>query len=201
MTKIANKIFKLQQKIDGMKSDKKGHGFNYSSVPAIMKAFDEANKELKLALVWSVEDGRLEPIETKDKNGTHKEYAVGSKVILKVIDSESGEFVEYSEYFYDNDKSTSYASGGKNTYATRYLMFKLFGVMSEDADPNARTYTGRSTFDRNKWIETFSNHKEQEKLKAKYNEIAKEMGENNWFQWDRVKNNVLEKLVEAASKK
>lgn len=123
MKNIATALLKVQQSLDPIHKGKKGYGYTYADLPAVLNAVVDVLNQNGVVVVQS-----------PDK--TEKNAAC---IVTRLIHADSGEEItSVIEVPFDADNkqkmSVAQAYGSAITYAKRYALVSMLGVATEDDD-------------------------------------------------------------------
>jgi len=123
MKEIATALLKVQQSLDPIYKGKKGYGYTYADLPAVLNAVVDVLNQNGVVVVQS-----------PDK--TDKSAAC---IVTRLIHADSGEEItSVIEVPFEADNkqkmSVAQAYGSAITYAKRYALVSMLGVATEDDD-------------------------------------------------------------------
>lgn len=121
MKTIATALLKVQQELDPVHKGRKGYGYNYADLPAVMDACLEALNKAGVVVLQC-------PKET-DKNA--------ACIVTRLIHADSGEEITSTievPYGEAGKMSIAQAYGSAITYARRYALVSMLGIVTEDDD-------------------------------------------------------------------
>lgn len=123
MKEIATALLKVQQSLDPIYKGKKGYGYTYADLPAVLNAVVDVLNQNGVVVVQSP--------EKTDKNA--------ACIVTRLIHADSGEEISSTievPFEADNKQKMSVAQayGSAITYAKRYALVSMLGVATEDDD-------------------------------------------------------------------
>ncbi|TGT42766.1 ERF family protein [Mesorhizobium sp. M8A.F.Ca.ET.165.01.1.1] len=121
MKAIASALLKVQQELDPIHKGRQGYGYKYADLPAVMDACLDALNKHGVVVVQA-------PVQT-DKSA--------AAILTRLIDAESGEEITgIIEVPYGDPGKMSLAQtyGSAMTYARRYALVSMLGIVTEDDD-------------------------------------------------------------------
>ncbi len=121
MKKIAAALLQVQQNLDPVHKGRKGYGYTYADLPAVMDACLTALNEAGVVVVQA-------PVPTEKQ---------AAAVMTRLIHAESGEELTSTiEVPYGDTAKMSAAQvyGSAITYARRYALVAMLGITTEDDD-------------------------------------------------------------------
>lgn len=123
MKEIATALLKVQKSLDPIYKGKKGYGYTYADLPAVLNAVVDVLNQNGVVVVQSP--------EKTDKNA--------ACIVTRLIHADSGEEINsVIEVPFEADNkqkmSVAQAYGSAITYAKRYALVSMLGVATEDDD-------------------------------------------------------------------
>lgn len=122
MKNIATALLKVQKELDPVHKGRKGYGYNYADLPAVMDSCLEALNDAGILVVQS-------------PTVSEKQAAA---IYTRLIHAETGEeitsTIEVPWAIGNTKMSDAQAYGSAMTYARRYALVAMLGIVTEDDD-------------------------------------------------------------------
>jgi hypothetical protein len=149
---LHQKIVEVRKSIDGFTKDSKSFNYSYVSGTQVLSKIQEKMNELGILLVPKITDQSFQTYDYQVYNKNTKtmvdktDFIVHGNMSYTWINAEEpSDILEIPFYYTGQQDDISKAFGSGLTYTERYFLLKFFNLPTDDADPDARDTTGRTS--------------------------------------------------------
>lgn len=149
---LFQKLIEIRKEIENFTKDTKGYNYSYVSGSQVLSKIQDKMNELGVLLYPVMEDIQDDLFDYQVWNKNRKQMEDRTDFVIKGDMSYVWQNAEQPEEtlkipfkLYGQQDDISKAYGSALTYSERYFLLKFFNAPTDDADPDARNTTGKSS--------------------------------------------------------
>lgn len=144
---LHQKLVEVRKSIDGFTKDAKSFNYSYVSGSQVLSKIQSKMNELGVLLVPKIENQEFQTYDYQDKKGNDKtDFIVHGIMSYTWMNADDpADKMEIPFYYTGQQDDISKAFGSGLTYSERYFLLKFFNLPTDDADPDAKDTSGRSS--------------------------------------------------------